>query len=243
MRHIIRFKILTFLVLAVLGCDSSSAQVYNDLNDYGYKGKITSITTKTYERIGQVQNGWGVTDTSNARTLIRSFNEDGNFTKKIVINKGISLLYIYDYSNKTKTGYREIDHNEEVIATGKFTYNGTTGFTETEYGTDGLKEFESVYRLDERQRTKTLEDIGYEYGNRQSGTRPRVNFHIFTTFYDSEDGHLYKLVAEDKLRKTTDNYEFEIIEKDKFNNPVILLVKKNGMPKEIRKSTIEYADQ
>ncbi|NBP70067.1 MAG: hypothetical protein EBU52_15125 [Cytophagia bacterium] len=70
----------------------------------------------------------------------------------------------------------------------------------------------------------------------------RLSFHLFTIFQDSEAGHLYKITTEDKLRKVTDNYEYEILEKDKFNNPTSILVKKNGIPEEIRKSTIDYLD-
>ena len=242
MRHTsIRFKVFVFLFLASLGSCNSKAQVYNDLDDYGYSGKIKSINTRTYYRIAQVQNKWQITDTTAYSLIhIKFFNEDGNFTKRIVINNGIRNQYVYDYSNHEKIGWTKFDINGNVIGVGKFTYKGEISFTESEYDTSGVKEFESIYTLDKTQRTKTLEDVGYTYDSHKWGMETRVTFHLFTVFQDRDAGGLYKVTTQDKLRNTIDDYEFEIIERDKFGNPVAMLVKQNGKPKEIRISTIDY---
>ncbi len=240
MRHISsRFKVFVYLFLSSLGSCHSKAQVYNDLNDLGYHGKIKSISTKTYYMIAHVQNKWEITDTTSYLSIYKFFNEDGNFTKRIVIANGNRDQYSYDYSGHEKIGWTKIDNDGNVIGKGKFTYKEKISFTESEYDTSGAKKFESIYTLNDMQRTKTIEDIGYAYRSHPGEMETRLTYHAFTVFQD-KDGGLYKVTTEDKLRNTTDEYEFEIIERDKFDNPIVILVKQNGRPKEIRKSTIDY---
>ena len=228
------FKILIFLLATTLtGCQTKS-QVYNDLNDYGYKGKIKSITTKFYSNILQEKDKWEIQDTLIPRTIILNhFNEDGNFTRKTVTSQNNSYQIIYDYSNKIKNGWKKIDNNGVVSEVGKYTYNENTGFSEISFDTIGVKKFQSNYSFSKSQRTRTLEDIGY---NEDGST----NFHIFSRFDDDAEGHLHKLATIDKLKKTKENFEFIIIEKDKHNNPLKILLIRNSKPIEIRKVTIEY---
>ena len=228
------FKILIFLLATTLtGCQTKS-QVYNDLNDYGYKGKIKSITTKFYSNILQEKDKWEIQDTLIPRTIILNhFNEDGNFTRKTVTSQNNSYQIIYDYSNKIKNGWKKIDNNGVVSEVGKYTYNENTGFSEISFDTIGVKKFQSNHSFSKSQRTRTLEDIGY---NEDGST----NFHSFSRFDDDAEGHLHKLATTDKLKKTKENFEFIIIEKDKHNNPLKILLIRNSKPIEIRKVTIEY---
>ena len=215
------------------GCQTKS-QSYNDLNDYGYKGKIKSITTKFYSDIIQEQDNWEIQDTSKPRTTISNyFNQEGNFTRKNVTSQNNSYQLIFDYSDKIKKGWKKNDNNGVVSEIGKYTYNDNKGFSETSFDTVGTKKFQSNYVFSKTQRTKTLEDIGYN----EDGS---INFHSFSTFDDDTDGHLQKLVTLDKLNQTTENFEFRILEKDKHNNPIKILLIRNSKPIEIRKVTIEY---
>jgi hypothetical protein len=229
-----QFKKLIFLLaISLMGCQAKS-QVYTDLNDYGYKGKIKSITTKFYSNIVQEKDKWEIQDTLTPGTIISNyFNGDGNFTRKIVTLQNISYQLIYDYSDRIKKGWKKIDSNGVVSEVGKYTYHGNTGFSEISFDTIGTKKFRSNYIFNKSQRTKTLEDIGY---NEDGST----NFHSFSTFDDDAEGHLHKLTTIDKLNKTTENIEFIILEKDKHNNPLKILLFRNSKPVEIRKVTIEY---
>ncbi len=227
-------KILTFLFLTtLLGCQTKS-QSYNDLNDYGYKGKIKSITTKFYSNIIQKEDRWNIEDTSNQRvTITKHFNQDGNFTRKTVKSQNNSYLVVFDYSGNIKKGWKKTDDNGVVSEIGKFSYNDNKGYSETSFDTVGIKKFQSTYIFSKTQRTKTLEDIGYN----EDGS---INFHSFSTFDDDTEGHLHKLVTVDKLNKTTEYFEFVILEKDRQNNPIKILLVRNSKPIEIRKVTIDY---
>jgi len=208
--------------------------VVDDLNDYGFKGEIKSITTKFYSNLIQEQGQWVIQDISKPRTIISNyFNQEGNFNTKTVTSQNNSYKLTFDYSAKTKIGWKKNDSNGVISEIGKFTYNENKGFSETSFDTVGNKKFQSNYILSENQRTKTLEDIGYN----EDGS---INFHSFSTFDDDNEGHLYKLVTVDKLNKATESFEFVILEKDKRNNPLKTLLFRNSKPIEIRKVTIEY---
>jgi hypothetical protein len=227
-------NISAFLFLTCIVTCQGKSQIYNDLNDYGYKGKIKSISVKFYSNITQQMDKWNIKDTLNPRTTIISyFNEEGNFTKKIVTSETNSYQILFDYSGKTKKGWRKIDNNGFIIEIGKITYNGNSGFTENVFDTVGNKLFQSTYLFNKNQKTKTLEDKGY---NAAGG----LNYNSFTNFEDDNEGHLYKLTTQDRLKNMIDNFEFVILEKDKNNNPVKLLLKKNEKPVEIRKTSIVY---
>ncbi len=227
-------KIFTFLFLTCLTSCQTQSQVYTDLNDYGYKGKIKSVSTKFYSNINQKNDIWEIEDSLNPRTtIINYFNEDGNFTKKVVASKTHSYQLVFEYSGKNKNGWKKIDPNGIIIEIGKFTYNGKTGFTETVFDTIQKKKFQSIYTFSKNQRTKTLEDKGYN----DDGS---LNFNSFSTFEDDNQGHLYKLITQNKLNNSTEYFEFVIIEEDKFNNPLKILLKRNEKPIEIRKVNITY---
>jgi hypothetical protein len=227
-------KVLIFSILTFLTAFQAKSQVYSDLNDYGYKGNLQSITTKFYSNIKEERGRWAIQDSANSRTITNYFNQDGNFTRKTVTSRTGSYQLVYDYADKIKMGWKKIDSSGFVSEVGKYTYNHNDGFIETSFNTDGIKTFQSIYIFGKNKRTKTLEDIGY---NEDDG----ISFHLFSTFYDDDiEGHLHKLVTVDKLSKKTENFEFIILEKDKHNNPLKILVKRNSKPIEIRKVTIKY---
>ena len=227
-----RFLIRIGLVLSLstfITCHSKS-QVYNDLNDHGYKGKIRSLTIKCYADIVQTQEGWKIKDTLNPTTIISyDCNQNGNFTRKRVTSKTDSFQQIFEYDGKIKTGWKRNDIDE----VGRFTYNGNDGFSEISFNANGTKVFESIYIFGKDQRTKTLEDIGYKYDG-------SISFHLFTTFDDDAEGHLKKVKTIDNLKKTTENIEFQMLKNDEHNNPLKILIIKNDKEFQIRQITIEY---
>jgi hypothetical protein len=228
------FKIILLLILTSFTGWQANCQSYNDLNDYGFKGKIKSITTKFYSDIFQEQGNWEIQDTSKPKTTISNyFNQDGNFTRKIVTSQYNSYQLIYDYSNKIKQGWKKIDNNGILSEFGKYNYNVNKGFCEITFDTIGNKKFQSNYVFSNTNRTKTLEDIGYN----EDGS---INFHSLSTFDDDKEGYLHKLVTIDKINQATENFEFRILEKDIHDNPHKVLLIRNLKPIEIRVMTIEY---
>jgi hypothetical protein len=221
------------LFLLILFIFWQTTPVYNALNDYGYRGKIRSIKIRFYSNIIQLQNKWQVKDSLQvAYTKINTFNEDGDFTKIMLTSPRDSYQMIFTYSGKIKTGFEKKDSSGETIEWGKYTYYGNKGFDETIFDADGKKVHVTKYILGENQKTKTMEDLAYNYDG-------HVSFRMVTTFED-KNGYLYKVSQEYKLKNQKEDLEFIILEMDKFNNPVKILVKKNGKPDQIRWMTIEY---
>ena len=221
-----------FLFIILISCQTQPG-VYSDLNDYGYRGKVKSVRFRSYNNIILRQNKWEVKDSLQVSyTMTHTFNEDGNFIESTMKSPNDSYQMIYTYTGKIKTGWQKKDSSGNIVERGEYAYNGNKGFDETYFDTQGKKVHVSRYNLDQNHHTKTLEDLGYD----NDGT---VSFRMVSTFED-KDGYLYKVSQEYKTENKKDNLEFTILEKDKFNNPIKVLVKKNGKPNQIRWVTIEY---
>lgn len=71
-------------------------------------------------------------------------------------------------------------------------------------------------------------------------TLMRKSLHLISTYHDDKEKGLYFVKTIDKLKKTTTNFEGLALEKDSRNNPIKVLIKKNGNPYQLRLITISY---
>jgi hypothetical protein len=230
-----RQKILLPFIFLIFGVSFYlHGQLYNDLNDYGYNGKIKSVSTKFYTDIKKSNRGYAIADTLNpARIFTYDFNGDGNFIKKVVEAKPDSFQIFFYYEGKTKTGWKRINNSGLIVETCKIISKRNSGFTENVFDMAGFKNHQSNYIFSKDQKTKTIEAKGYN----KTG---EITYHSITDFEDDKEGHLYKFTTKNILTKKIDHYEFTITKKDGSNNPVEILVKKNKKTVEIRKVTIKY---
>jgi hypothetical protein len=228
-------KILLLFIFLIFGVSYYlRGQVYNDLNDYGYKGKIKSVSTKFYSDIKKLNTGYAIADTlSPARIFTYDFNGEGNFTKKVVEAKPDSFQILFNYEGKNKTGWKRINNNGLIVEICKIFPKGNSGFTEMVFDTAGFKNHRTDYIFSKDLKTKTIEAKGYN----KTG---EIIYHSITNFEDDKDGHLYKFATKNLLTKKIDRYEFTITKKDDSNNPLEIMVKRNKKTVEIRKIIITY---
>jgi hypothetical protein len=63
---------------------------------------------------------------------------------------------------------------------------------------------------------------------------------MISTYKEDKEGHLHFVNTVEKIKKTITKYEGQVLEKDSQNNPIKILVKKNGKPYQLRLITIAY---
>lgn len=230
----ILIKVTLFCLLAIYSCAQTKPNRYTDLDDYGFSGKIKTIHSRFFFDPEQQQNKWEARDTSMpAYSISFDFNGNGNYTKKTVVDAQAPHQLIYIYSGAVKTGCKKIDKEGRTDETGTITWQGDNSFEETTYDMKGKKTYYSKYILGANFHSKTMEDIGYNNDGSKS-------MHLITTYQEDKDGHLHSLTRVDKLKKTTTNFEYIVLEKDSYNNPIKILAKKGGKPYLLRLITITY---
>jgi hypothetical protein len=78
-----------------------------------------------------------------------------------------------------------------------------------------------------------LEEKGYD-------VEEKLVYHVINTNQDDLQGLFWKVKIDDKLKKITDIFEFQLLKKDKYRNPTEIITKKNGKVIGIRLVSIFY---
>ena len=93
-------KIITLFIsiLFMIGCNTNKSKIETDLEKQGFKGKVKSIKSTTYEAIekfGEIQK------VEEISKLLSSFNEKGNFIENILEeNRKIDSKQTYIYNDQ-----------------------------------------------------------------------------------------------------------------------------------------------
>ena len=108
-KNLIRLLICCLIFLAV-SCRHKKP-VYSNLRDFGYNGKVRSITTRAYSPLSDFGRELGPPK----YTLVQEFNADGNYTtNKIMVNSKI-YTYAYEYKDHVATGWTRYGYEEVLI--------------------------------------------------------------------------------------------------------------------------------
>lgn len=231
-------NILLKIILFCLYTNLVTAQVkptrFNDLNDYGFSGKIKAISSRYFSDFSQQQNKWEVRDTAKFDySIVYDVNGNGDFTKKTVVDTVDPHQLIYRFYGEVKEGWERIGKDGKVEEAGTIIWRGNKSFVETTYDPYGVKLFFSKFVLGSNFHIQTQVDIGYN----NDGSK---NLHMVSTYRDDKESYLHFVKSVDQLKKTTTNYEGLVLEKDSQNNPIKVLIKKNGKPYQLRLITISY---
>lgn len=228
------FKIILFCLYANLASAQTKPNRFTDLNDYGFKGKIKAISSRYFSDFQQQQNKWEVRDTSKEDySIAYEVNGNGDFTKKTVVDTADPHQLIYAYFGEVKEGWKRIGKEGDIEEMGTIKWQGNKSFEETTYDPNGKKVFVSKYILDANFHIQTQIDIGYNKDGSKS-------MHMISTYKEDKEGHLHFVNTVEKIKKTITKYEGQVLEKDSQNNPIKILVKKNGKPYQLRLITIAY---
>lgn len=230
----ILFKIILFCLYANLVTAQVKPSRFNDLNDYGFSGKIKAISSRYYSDFYQQQNKWEVRDTSKFDySIAYVVNGNGDFTKKTVVDTTDPHQLIYRFYGEVKEGWERIGKDGKVEEAGTIIWQGNKSFEETTYDPYGVKLFVSKYILGTNFHTQTQIDIGYN----NDGSK---TMHMISTYVEDKEGRLHFINTVEKLKKTNTKLESLVLEKDSQNNPVKILLKKNGKAYLVRLITIAY---
>jgi hypothetical protein len=78
-----------------------------------------------------------------------------------------------------------------------------------------------------------LEEKGYD-------SKGKLVYYTVSTNEDDNQGRFWKVKIEDKLKKITDIFYYQLLKRDKYDNPTEIITMKNGKVTGIRLVTILY---
>jgi hypothetical protein len=105
------FKIIVLCLYANLVTAQVKPSRFNDLNDYGFSGKIKAISSRFFSDFYQQQNKWEVRDTSKFDySIAYEVNGNGDFTKKIVVDTADPHQLVYRFYGR---GERRLGKDRE----------------------------------------------------------------------------------------------------------------------------------
>lgn len=229
----IKILFSTFLFTSVCSFVCSS-QVYKDLKDQGYKGPVKIVITKFYSDISFQNKNWIVNDSLHPHTVLAEYyNKSGNLTRKKINTRYDTSLIEFTYVNEIKSGWVKKDKNGIVSESAVTSFYNQDSFKETIIDASDSSKTELTYFLDNRKRTKKIEEKGFN-------SKAVLTYHLISRNEDDREGKYWKVVWENKLTKKTDVFDFTFLKKDIYDNPKMILVKKNGAVIDIRLVSFVY---
>jgi hypothetical protein len=218
-----RIILISILFVSIGSCN----QPYNDVIDYGFKGKIKKVILTEYLNPVDSAGDWHAgKEPRFTKTSI--FNDDGIAIEESFTIGGRSYTNKYDVKGDKKIGYSVIGDNS---GNSKYYYNNST-LTEKHYDLDGSLDYETITFFDKMKLTIQEVYKGYSGESIKDYT---------TTYYPSRiDGYIDKYLIHDSINNIKTSYENIILKKDTNNNPIKILRIKDGSPEAIRVFEFEY---
>ncbi len=224
-----------FLLLFIAGLSClSNGQVYSDLKDQGYQGSVKQVITRYYSEISLHNGKWFVIDSLHPGIVLTEyFNREGNYTRKESRTSFDTSITELNYSNKAKPVWIKKNNNGAVTETATISVEDPNIrkeliVDETDSSITQLTRF-----LDARKITMTLEEKGFD----AKGT---LVYHAISGNEDDPKGRFWKVKTEDKLKKTNDIFDFQLLKRDRNNNPTEIITRINGKVTGIRLVSISY---
>lgn len=212
----------------------SQGQGYTDLKDQGYYGSVMQVTTKFFSAISLYNGKWHVNDSLHPGiVLIENFNKEGNFIRKEVRTAFDTSITEYKYSNKENPGWVKKSKNGDISESAKISLESPDMIKEMITDVSDSSITELIHILDSGKRTKTLEEKGYD-------SKGKLVYYTVSTNEDDNHGRFWKVKIEDKLKKITDIFYYQLLKRDKYDNPTEIITMKNGKVIEIRLVKILY---
>jgi len=133
------FRTLSIICFSIISCSVStnSSDKKNDLNKYGFNGKVKSVKSELFNlisekdtfKIGNKENGIGID-----KNLVLEFNQLGNLTlsKEFLANGDIRKETSYTYDKRDRLlDLREIDHyGKGSVLEYNYSYNSQDSITQ-----------------------------------------------------------------------------------------------------------------
>ena len=216
--------ITTSILLFLLG---SCNERYNDLVDYGYKGKIKKVILIHYVNPVNSSGDWHA-DGEPRFTKTTLFNDKGMITEESYVLRERS------YARKfIVKGDKKIECNETGHESGKSKFRYTnSSITEQHYDSSGELDYEAITFYDKKKLT-TKEVYTYYSGKQIKDYN--------TTYYTNRiDGYISKYLFSDSIKNIRESFENVILGKDENGNPIKILIKKDGSPESLRVLKFEY---
>ena len=183
----------------------SNGQSYSDLRDQSYLGSVMQVTTKFFSAISLHNGKWHVNDSLQPGiVLIEHYNNEGNFIRKEVRTSFDTSLIEYNYSNKEKPVWIKKNNSGKITETATISQESPDIINEviTEVADSSITEL--IRFLDNRKRTKTLEEKGYDL-------KGKLVYHVINTNQDDLQGLFWKVKIETSLIPITFPFFFVII--------------------------------
>jgi hypothetical protein len=206
---------------------------HSELNDYGFKGKINSFATKTYSDSSYNRADFLKLD-SPISIKTRFYNEDGNAFKEVYESNGVWHEVIYDYKQKERIGYSSFNKEKRKTLYANIT-NSKMGYTIFIYYANGTLLKKAIYTFKVDFKMDSVDHIMYDKAG-------KITKHSITKYYYDEQGFIKSYAENNLITKEIAVDEFEILEKDKQNNPIIICCLKDKQPFEIQVLKIQYAE-
>jgi len=228
-------KYHNILVLFCLFCFITSCgqspKNYNDLKDYGLKGKVKKQEVINYTQPVQKFGEWETEDSTSKYIITKTFDKVGLLIE--IIQRGA------DMDNKRTYTIKNGQKIESIYFTGsektnlsKFTYSDTS-IVEKEYRLNGKLSTEIISLLDKDNKVKQEVIKNYtEDGNLDSDTK--------SVFKNDKDGFLTHFENYDLLTKRTRVFDFTILKRDDKGNPIQILKIVDEKPFALQVLTYEY---
>jgi len=212
----------------------SSAQTYSDLRDQGYTGPVKQVTTKFFSAISLHNGKWNVNDSLYPGiVLIETFNKEGDFIHKETRTTFDTSIAEYIYSNKENPGWIKKSTNGDITETATISRESPDMIKEVITDASDSTKTEQIRVLNNHNRTKTLEEKGYD-------SKGKLVYYTVSTNEDDNQGRFWKVKIENKLKKTIDIFNYQLLKRDKYDNPTEIITMKNGKVTGIRLVTILY---
>lgn len=210
-------RTLIFIV-SILSFSLSFGQTHNDLKEYGYKGKVKSITTYNFDTLSFDETKKIFDDRLWRNKIIYTFDKYGNFDTifsyiqlPIISDSIYTFKTAYIYSQKTRVAVR-INGNNEVTDTIRFLWLNDTTYQAIETNVNGQGKVLSDLFLNKKYRDKSGNYTGYDENN-------NIEYNEKYESLISDNGLLTRSYKTNLLTNTMIVVSYKYFEFDKYGNP------------------------
>lgn len=215
------------VIIVLLFFFSSCNQPYNELIDFGYNGKVKKVILSEYLNPKDSSGDWHA-DKEPRFTRTSFFNDDGMVTEESIAlrDRSYTKKYILKGGKKIESG-----ETGDEAGHSRYSYTDST-MVEKYYNSSGTLSYEAETFFSKNK--LTTKEVYKSYNNQ------KVIDYNTNYFTNRINGYVSKFFIYDSINKIKTSYENVILEKDKKNNPIRILRKKDGLPESLRVFKFEY---